>query len=393
MKKLIVLIIVFGILAGCRPESKQIPTSVPLAAVPTLTAVPPATITSLPPTRDLNQLPPTTAPTPTLIALQTAAPTRALPTATPFDSIVTITDPDSGAMFTLGTAVTIRGLAQLPDGYTVWVTLFALNGQQLAEATAQLNELGWEATLSVPESVSGAAILEATVRTPAGDVVATDSFGVQLVSDTAADDRYLVLFNPKVDATAVESFLLFFDGEARRPVGSKVIISVWNENCQTLVARESFTLRGSGYWQGFVNIPRETAGPACAIANFGAPGSPGWREAQVSINILTPDDDGARGVHIANPRADKVVTAGQELFVNGTALNVEAGPVNVSVLLENGRVISQNVLTTDFFGYWEQTITLPAGISGTAQVVVNAGTPGDASYAEARSVFVIESDE
>ncbi len=389
MKKLIISIVVLWTLMGCRPEPKQLPTSVPLAAVPTITA------TSLPPTRDLNRLPPTMAPTPTFISLEPAAvsSTRALPTATPIDSIVTITDPNAGASLNLGTTVTVRGLAQLPDGYSVVVSLLALDGQLLVEVTAQLNSVGWEAILTVPESVSGAAILEATVRTPAGDVVATDRFSVELVSDTDVADRYLILFNPQANETAVESFLLFFDGEAHQPVNNEIIISVWGENCQTLIARERFSLRGNGYWQGFVNIPRNPAGPGCAIANFGAPGSPAWREVQQPINILTPEDEGAKGVQIANPPKDSVVNAGQEIFVNGTALNVEVGPVNVSVLLENGRVINQDVLTTDYWGYWEQTITIPVGVSGTAQVVANAGTPGEADYAEARSLFVIEGDE
>jgi hypothetical protein len=179
-----------------------------------------------------------------------------------------------------------------------------------------------------------------------------------------------------LDEKGVGGFNIFFDGEILLAVNRTVTLSIWADNCQTRVAQQSFVLGASNrpvYWQGFVIVPQNLVGPACAVASTGDPGSETWREASVPINVLAPTELEARGVTIGNPPPDREVIAGQELFLYGTALNVSEGPVSLSILLENGRVIGQSSFTTDYWGYWETSVTIPLDVEGLAEITVTAG--------------------
>jgi hypothetical protein len=275
----------------------------------------------------------------------------------------------------LGSEVLIRGLTEISENNVISVTLTSLNGRTLAEAQGDIQDQIWEAGLSIPNRVSGAAFIEAKVQDAAGAIMAEHQLPVNLVIDTTNAERYLALYHPLRGETAVGGFNLFFDGVAYRPTNSAISISVWVDDCQTRLARQSFTLGSSTvafYWQGFVVVPNEATGPACAIAYFGDEDSEDYREAVVPINVLSPDDPQAKGVVIANPPAGSHVTAGDELLLYGTALNTSGEPVSVSILMENGRIISQSTAPADFWGYWEFSVTLPPDTFGPAKVTVTA---------------------
>jgi hypothetical protein len=275
----------------------------------------------------------------------------------------------------LGSDVLLRGLAEVGQNHVISVTLTSLNGRLLAETQASIQEQIWEAGITIPNLVSGAAVLQATVQDEGGQVFAEQQMPVNLVINADDADRYLALFHPLGQETAVGGFNLFFDGRVFRPTNSAISISVWTNECQTRIARQSFTLGSSTvpfYWQGFVIVPNEAVGPACAIAHFGDEGTPDYREAVVPINILPPEDEQARGVVIANPPAGSNVRAGRELLLYGTALNTSEEPVSVSILMENGRIISQETAPADYWGYWEFRVTLPPDIFGPAKVTVTA---------------------
>jgi len=169
-----------------------------------------------------------------------------------------------------------------------------------------------------------------------------------------------------------------------------VTISVWAENCRTQVARQSFVLNGSGYWQGFVIIPQNVSGPGCAIASFGSPGEESWREVQIPVDIAAMDDPNAKGVRIGNPPPNSRVTAGEQLLLYGTALNLSEASVQLTILLENGRIITQNLVSTDYWGYWEYLVTFPLDVDGPAAITVSAGEPGGANYAEDQILISIK---
>ena len=45
--------------------------------------------------------------------------------------------------------------------------------------------------------------------------------------------------------------------------------------------------------------------------------------------------------------------------------------MNVSVQLDNGRVISQSFAPTDYWGYWETPLLLPIDLFGQAEITVS----------------------
>lgn len=360
---IVVLFLLILLITACdSPEPQSLPTSIPVAELPTATA------TSLPPTTDLTAVT-------TPITTDTPATRPPTATPTPVTPFVNVTSPETGADIVLGSDILLRGLTEISENSVISVTLISLNGRRLAETQAVVQDQIWEAGFTVPNRVSGSAIVRAIIPDAAGGVLAEHEVPVNLVIDADNADRYLALYHPLHNETAVGGFNLFFDGLVYRPAHSTISISVWVDNCQTRLAQQSFALGSSTvpfYWQGFVIVPNEATGPACAIAYFGEADSEDYRAAVVPINILSPDDPEAKGVVIANPPAGSHVTAGEALLLYGTAITASEDPVSVSVLMENGRIISQSTTPADLWGYWELSLTLPADTFGPAKLTVTA---------------------
>lgn len=366
------------VLVACGQET--IPTRIPEALLPT---EPPATATRLPPTRDLvtptfTPAPPTATPTP-----------RPTITPTPVEAIINITSPDEEADIVTGSDIIVRGLAQLDPAQTVWLELLAINGRLLATVQASVGEVGWQTGFTVPHQVSGDAILRASISDADGNVLAANEVPVNIVLNTETSDRYLALFRPLSHEKGVAGFNIFFDGRTQSPVNNTITVSIWVDECQTRAARQSFVLRGSGYWQGFVVIPPDVSGPGCAIAHFGEAGEETWREAQVAIDILPDDDSEANVVRIGNPPPNSEVTAGEELLLYGTASVVE-GEVHVTILLEDGRALADNITFTDFWGYWELPVILPFDVEGPARITAAIGSEEDGNVVETETTITIQ---
>jgi hypothetical protein len=289
----------------------------------------------------------------------------------------------------LGSEVVATGLGQMDAGQTLVVSLVSASGRRLAEAEAPLSsDRTWQATIQAPIHVSGPAQLQASIRDQDGSVLARDHSGVILVVDTASD-RFLTLDRPLDGADAVSGYYLFFDGYAQQPVGG-VTLALWTEDCQSEVARQFFPLRGSTYWHGFLLIPRDLTGPACAVAYFGLPDAPDeWREAVVTVNVLAPDDDEARGITLGYPPPGRTLLAGRSYAAYGTAFNAPDDEVEVILLLANGRVLDQESATVDIWGYWEVALRVPADAEGPATIQASIGAPGDEHYSESVSPVVI----
>ena len=362
------------LLVGCGSPDDPLPTLAPLVVMPSPTP------TSLPATLDISTRPPESG----IVTSggegnnQTTgqAPSKPTITPTPVDPLINISDPNPNALLTLGSEVTMRGLVQREADHTVEVSLVSSNGRLLAEVPVAPSDFGWQTSMVLPPFVSGAAIVRASLLDADGTVLSFYDVPVWLALNKSAVDRYLEMFRPKVGEIGVSGFNIFFDGEILLPVNRTVTISIWGDDCQTRVAQQSFVLGASNrpvYWQGFVVVPQDFEGPACAVAHTGEPGSENWREASVPIDVLPPTQLEARGVTIGNPPPDSEAIAGQELVLYGTALNVSEGPVSVSILMENGRVVSQGSFTSDYWGYWETAVTLPIDVEGLAEITVSAG--------------------
>ncbi len=373
---LILFVCLLTIISACNQAPPALPTQVAVAQLPT--ELPPTAV-GLPPTTDFSQLKPTQEPTPVVTRLPTATPTPIVP-------LINITAPDKESEVIMGQELRVLGLVQKEANQTVWLDLISNNGRSLAILQGVVGEVGWETSFNVPPFVSGAAILRASIRDEAGGTLAISETPITLALDTENSDRYLDLYRPLQGERAVAGFNFFFDGRVQRPVNNTVTISIWvDEDCQTRVAKQSFALRGSGYWQGFVVIPRDIEGSGCAVAHFGEPGSETWREAQVPIEIAAEDNDQVLEIEIGNPPPGSTLVAGQELLLYGTASLIEDS-IQVRIQTEEGRIVSDNTAVTDFFGYWELQIILPIDVEGPAQI---SAIIGDFAGPQAESTILV----
>ena len=56
----------------------------------------------------------------------------------------------------------------------------------------------------------------------------------------------------------------------------------------------------------------------------------------------------------------------------------------VTILMENGRIVSQTQTQTDYWGYWETSVFLPIDIEGAAEITVAAGEGNNYGQATTR---------
>jgi hypothetical protein len=207
---------------------------------------------------------------------------------TPFaQSGVNITSPREREMLTQGDDIPVGGLIQLAESETLSVSLVNATGQKIAVADVEIHQFGnWGGTVDIPAAYSGSARLSAKILDGDNMVIAQDEHEVSIGVNLDLSDQYLDLYRPTGGDRAVAGYNLFFDGMVQRPVNNLVSISLRDDDCQVQIARQSFRLLGSGYWQGFLVVPSNASGPACAVAHFGEPGSEEWREAQIAVEIL-----------------------------------------------------------------------------------------------------------
>jgi hypothetical protein len=382
--RLVCLIGLTGWLLACNNGPTPLPTSLPPASVPD------ATPTSLPATQELNQV----TPSPT-VSVPTAEPEVTV-TATveqPGSAAVTISDPSENMTLLLGSDVVVRGRAQMPPSGRLEVTLLSQNWHQLTMAEATQGEVGWETTLTVPYQVAGNGRIQAQILDDNDNILASNEISVGLEPDTDNMDRYLTLNRPVSDNVAVRGYNFLFDGTVFNPVNNTVSIAIWTNECQVQVARQNFVLGGSVTtfnWHGFIIVPGEAEGEACAIASFGQPGEESWREIQVPITVYPTSAAEARQIEVARPLPQTSYRAGDRLFVYGTAPGITEGVVLISVLLENGRIIEENEVATDLWGYWEFETVLPPDIEGPAEINVSAGEPDEAGYVLQQTLITIQ---
>jgi hypothetical protein len=377
-------IFILTIFLGSCNQAQELPTPVPTAISPT--QLPPPTFTPLLlPTQELNQQAIVPKPSPSLTPLQTPAPTPVTEELVAgIEPEVNITSPAAGSDLILGSQVVVGGLAQLGQNRALTISLISATGHLLTSASAEVSDVSsWQATLVIPPQVTGPAEIRAIVTGDNDEFLATNTQPVNLVLDAENSDRYLALFRPINDENVVSSFNLFFDGRTLLPANNQITISILSDECQVQVARQTFSLGGSGYWWGLLGIPTNITGPVCAAAHFGSPGEDTWREAQVRLNVLDKSDDAAAGVFVGQPLPGQSLNAGQELVLKGTAYNAPDNQVLVSILLENGRVLTEGVATVDdltYNGFWELTLFIPEDAAGPAQIDVTIGTPDEQGY-------------
>ena len=380
------LIILATFLLACNTP-QPLPTPLPVASVPA-----DDTVTTPSPTPTVAQSTPAPTPTDTASAPE---PTPTPPVTGPSTAAVTISDPAADMTLLLGSEILIRGRAQLPAGARLQVSLLSQNWLPLATSEVMLGEVGWETRLSIPYEVGGNGRIVAAVLDEDDNILADTVIRVWLQPDSDNMDRYLLLNRPVTDNVAVRGFNFLFDGTVFNPANNTVSISIWANDCQVQVAQQNFVLGSSVRpfsWHGFIIVPGEAdgVGESCAIARVGQPGEPGWREIQIPIIVYPTSAAESRQIEIARPLPQTIYQAGDRLFVYGTAPGITEGVVLVSVLLENGRIIDENEVATDLWGYWEFETNLPPDVDGPAQISVSAGELDEPGYILQQTIITIQ---
>lgn len=370
---------IFLLLSACESEA-LIPTlamtaPAPPSPQPTNTPLPTSSPTPIPPTN-----------TPTLTPTPSVTPVIPRLEETPFaQSGVNITSPREREVLIQGDKIPVGGLIQLAESETLSVSLINATGQRIAVADVDVHQFGnWDGTVDIPATHSGTARLSAKVLDSDNMVVAQDEHEVSIGVSLDLSDQFLDLYRPIGGDRAVAGYNLFFDGIVQRPVNNLVSISLWDDDCQVQIAKQSFRLRGSGYWQGFLVVPSNASGPACAVAHFGEPGSEEWREAQIAVEIFPSGSDESFGVLVGNPPPGSLVESGKSLLLYGTAFNAPDGEIRITIQSEDGRLITEGLASADVFGYWELSLFIPDEASGNVEIAATIGDSDDDSYAEHR---------
>jgi hypothetical protein len=287
--------------------------------------------------------------------------------------VVNIYEPGEGQPVVMGADAVVTGFAQVTEDMEIRVGLTSAAGQVLATDEAEVDISDWRATLAVPELVTGAAVVQAIIVDAGGNELARDSMPVLLTADRQVNESYVMLFRPQPGSIGVAGHDFFMDGQLWRQGGGRLEVAVLTEGCRDNVADIYFQFGISTYWQGYVILPEDVTGPACAAAWTGTPGTEEWRAALIPITILAKNDPQAKGLMISNPRAERNYSAGETIQVTGVAYNIPGRTVNIEVLMDNGRVVAEAEDDADFYGYWSAEVTFPFGLDGEATVRATTG--------------------
>lgn len=294
----------------------------------------------------------------------------------PVDIEVKITSPELAAVS--GRTLDISGRLQIGRGQTAEAVLVAPDGTLLGAIPVKGNEFStFSAEIPTASWFSGMGTATVTVFDVDGTPLRQDSQQVQIKPDTS-QERYLTLYRPSEGETAgVSGYYLFFDGYAERPAGFRVAITLLGEDCATQIARQTYAMRGSGYWQGFIVVPEEVSGMICALISFGEEGSSDRREIQIPIEVLPVDVREAPAVLIGNPPPGSEAAGGRSLNTYGTAYRAPSGQVDLTLLLGDGTIAATDTAVVNRYGYWEVDLLLPVNLNEEALLRVTIGPIDD----------------
>ena len=277
-----------------------------------------------------------------------------------------------------GGTLIISGRLRMNPDETAEVVAVAPDGTLLGASPVQPNEFGtFAAELALVPWFAGLGTTSVVVFDSSGNPAGQHSKQMRIDPDTS-QDRYLSLYRPEEGEVAgVSGYYLFFDGYAQRPAGFRVAITLFEEDCRRQIARQSYTMRGSGYWQGFIVVPEEIDGLICALISFGEKGSTERREIQIPIEVLPRAEDQTPAVLIGNPPPGATAAAGETLTAYGTAYDAPGNQVQLTLLLGDGTIAGTNTAEVNRYGYWETDLLLPVDLNEETVLRATIGPLGD----------------
>ncbi|MFQ5421514.1 MAG: hypothetical protein ACE5EY_14260, partial [Anaerolineae bacterium] len=190
---------------------------------------------------------------------------------------------------------------------------------------------------------------------------------------------------------AVAGHPLFFEGSVTGAIDSTITIGLYTDNCTTFAARQSFTLTAvDATWNGMVNLPQTLNGRTCAFAYTGAPDQSFWREVQLWLPALHPDDETILGnITLGNAR-DTVFRAGESAYLFGSAIGAAGEELQLTWVGADGEtLIAEGTAVVDSLGYWEVDLLLPTEAAGRTILTLQLGEGEDATFL--RHELIIES--
>ncbi|MBK9054015.1 MAG: hypothetical protein IPL78_24805 [Chloroflexi bacterium] len=152
-------------LIACGQEAEQPPTSIATAFLPT--SAPTELAPTLPPTAEAAQVAPTQAFTPTPVIPPTPARRGR--------GALNITSPTENSTILTGSTLTVSGLSRVAADQSLQVRLVSVNGLLLAQTMAQVQDNTFQAQVTVPITITGAAQIQAQVLDGAGMVLVADA--------------------------------------------------------------------------------------------------------------------------------------------------------------------------------------------------------------------------
>lgn len=328
---------------------------------------PPLVATAVPPTPEPSA--PIASPAPT------GLPARPAPVA------LTVLEPVPDLPVMTGTNLQVAGVVDPTTAVSVTVQLQA-GPYRLIDTTVEVDaDTGaWTAAIAIPHSVDGLGRLTAMSAT---ETVMQD---LQLVYDAAADDSgiSLVLDRPGDGQFAVAGHPLFFEGSVTGAVSNTITIGIYTDDCTTFAARQSFTLTAAdATWNGMVNLPEILNGRTCAFAYTGAPEQGMWREVQLWLPALHPDDEAALGTIMLGNASDTPFKAGEAAYLFGSAVGSDGEELLLTWMAEDGEtVLAEETAVIDILGYWETELLLPDDAAGLTTLIVQLGEGDEATVLE-----------
>ncbi|MCP5094146.1 MAG: hypothetical protein GY943_01200 [Chloroflexi bacterium] len=310
-----------------------------------------------------------------------AEPTAVPPTLEPVEDesvplVLTITDPSPALNVNTGSSVLVAGYVDPTTAVSVTIRLQA-GPHLLIDTFGDVNaETGnWIAEMMIPHSVDGMGRL--TVAT-ASETVSQE---LQLVYDPAADGAgvSVEMLRPSDAQFAVAGHPLFFEGTVIGALDNRITIGLLTDDCTIYAARQTFTLGAAdASWNGYVNLPQEINGRTCAFVATGNADTGFWREVQMWLPSIHPDEEFIIGsITFGNPLSQPF-KAGTSVYLFGSAVDATSSELEIAWLAEDGETeLVTGTAVVDSLGFWETELALPAEAAGETLIVMRMGEGED----------------
>ncbi len=300
---------------------------------------------------------------------------------------LTITEPENAIQVMTGSTLAVNGLVNPETTESVTVNL-QMGPYTLVQTITEVDAVSgeWAVDIHIPHSVEGVGRLKAMTEKE------TAVHDIQLVHDKAVDDMgvSISMSRPGKGQLAVAGHPLFFEGEVTGAIDQTITIGLYDTDCTVFVARQSFSLTSAdASWNGVINLPKLLNGRTCAFAYTGFPEGGLWREVQLWLPSVHPDDDTVIDSIILGNAGSTLFKAGEPAYLFGSAIDAAGEELQISWVGEDGEtLLAEGTAVVDALGFWETELQLPIEALGLSTLTLQLGEGEDATILQHE--FLIE---